>query len=133
MQTESGTADATASIPNPRGQLVVSPVRVPYSTIGTYFLLSRGLIFLVAWLSLNVVEKGKYFPGKQNSIDWFNRWDCSWYLDIAQHGYRFLQGGKDSNTGFFPLYPCLIRLFSFFGVEPRIGGYLLSNLALLGS
>jgi len=36
------------------------------------------------------------------------RWDAIWYLHLARHGYHTLQ-----DTGFFPLYPLLIRVASW--------------------
>ncbi len=44
-------------------------------------------------------------------LDVWGRWDSSWYVDIALHGYA-LRGPIEttqSNVAFFPLYPLLIR------------------------
>ena len=44
-------------------------------------------------------------------LDIWGRWDSSWYLDIALHGYS-VQGPIEttqSNMAFFPLYPFMIR------------------------
>ena len=44
------------------------------------------------------------------------RWDATWYLEIADHGY---DGGAD--TAFFPLYPLLVRLVALpFGSEAAL-------------
>jgi hypothetical protein len=49
------------------------------------------------------------------------KWDGVWYLDIARHGYdttfSYRPDGSLVNTNivFFPLYPFLIRVFSWLG------------------
>jgi Gpi18-like mannosyltransferase len=42
----------------------------------------------------------------------FRRWDASWYLSIAHHGYDQV-GPRAPAIVFFPLYPALIRLTMF--------------------
>jgi len=67
------------------------------------------------------------------------RWDSEWYLLIAAHGYRvdsFLEGYRpdyhpEDSTGFFPLYPLLLRGVSTTGLPPVAAGVLVSNVALL--
>jgi len=69
------------------------------------------------------------------------RWDSEWYLLISQHGYRlqsFLTGYSvayrpEDSTGFFPLYPILIRVLSSTGLSPVASGVLISNVALLAA
>ncbi len=68
-------------------------------------------------------------------VNMWARWDSGWYLDIAQHGYNFIPG-KQSNAGFFPLYPHVVRIVHFLLPIPGDAGWLedgiiLSNLALL--
>jgi|SRR5680860_198536 len=60
-----------------------------------------------------------------------SRWDSLWYLDIAQNGYSFQGVGKLSNLVFFPLYPILIYIFSFFTLgDFMLAGWLVSLLFL---
>lgn len=56
------------------------------------------------------------------------RWDSSWYLDIAQHGYHHVSvwPGGDSSFAFFPLFPWLVRALSFV----TLGSPLLAALVL---
>src|SRR5947209_7018851 len=54
------------------------------------------------------------------------RWDAIWYLQIAHDGYHTLQ-----ETGFFPLYPLLIKVFSWPLVSPVIAGIFVSMVATL--
>jgi hypothetical protein len=69
------------------------------------------------------------------------RWDSEWYLLIAAHGYRagpLLEGyhpdyRPEDTTGFFPLYPLLLRGASATGLPPVAAGVLVSNAALLAA
>jgi hypothetical protein len=69
------------------------------------------------------------------------RWDAEWYLLIADRGYdsegsfmgRPVRYEPADATGFFPLYPLLIRALSIFGIPALLGGVLISNLALLAA
>ena len=133
MRLDSNASESNAPASDSDAPSTGLQTQVPYLTIVIYFITSRVLILLLAWLSLDVVEKGKSFPVKRQPIEWFDKWDTGWYLTIAQNGYYFNLDGKDSNTGFFPLYPCLIRMLSSLGIDLRISGYLLSNLALLAT
>jgi Mannosyltransferase (PIG-V) len=53
------------------------------------------------------------------------RWDAIWYLKIAHDGYR-----TASETGFYPLYPLLVRVGSWVTGSMAIAGVLISLSAL---
>jgi hypothetical protein len=36
------------------------------------------------------------------------RWDSGWYLSVAVEGYHYA-GERESNVGFYPLYPLIVR------------------------
>ena len=63
-------------------------------------------------------------------------WDTGYYLGIADHGY-VVQASKDvmsvdqANYAFFPLYPVLIKLFSFIVGNLFWAGLIVSNFCLL--
>lgn len=62
------------------------------------------------------------------------RWDCGWYLGIAEQGYALVpaEGSGKANWAFFPLYPLAIRAVSWAtGLAPVLAGLLVSNLAIL--
>ena len=70
---------------------------------------------------------------------WFH-WDSGNYLSIATDGYymRRCDSSFDypddspymcGNTGWFPGYPCLIRLILFFGSDPRLAGEIIAKTA----
>ena len=73
------------------------------------------------------------------ALEIWARWDAEWYLLIAERGYgaddAFVglpvayKSGDDS--GFFPLYPLLIRGVAAAGPGTLAAGVLISNLALL--
>ena len=73
-------------------------------------------------------------------LDIWARWDSEWYLLIAQRGYdasdaiNHLPVGyfPEDTSGFFPLYPLLIRAIAPL-VGPVGGGILISNIALVVS
>jgi len=102
------------------------------------FIVSRLLVLSAGYLSRLIINKGKFFV-KCNVISiydllfkWrsgFVTWDCAWYLSIVKKGYSYTPG-KQSNVAFFPLYPTLIKTFSFMFKDPKIIGYLISNIAL---
>lgn len=57
----------------------------------------------------------------------WERWDALWYLKI-------IAGGYDTDTGtaaFFPAFPLLSRVLSWFTGGPLVGAYLVSNVSLL--
>lgn len=96
------------------------------------FLVSRISIFLIGYMSSLIILKDKFYPNLQNQnlLDLFFRWDSGWYLSIAQNGYEFVSG-QESRAGFFPLYPLLVKTFSYLFVDIRLTGFIISNLALL--
>lgn len=74
------------------------------------------------------------------------RWDSGHYLTIAQSGYEVFRCGEDpslawyapddwcGNTGWFPLYPYLIRgLSALTTVRPDVMGVLIAEACALGA
>lgn len=63
--------------------------------------------------------------------NYWQRYDANWYLTVIQNGYSFKEEER-SNTVFFPLYPLLARLASFFtGGQSALAGISLSTLFAL--
>jgi len=124
---------------------VWSDVLVPWA-------FSRSLLIFVGWFSYyfganqNYGDPGALTRGWQFSpiklLDMWGRWDASWYLDIALHGYS-LRGPlatTQSNVAFFPLYPFSIRAVLLLLPEgwrtPETAlliGVILSNIAFLAA
>jgi len=80
--------------------------------IATVFVASRlAMLAFAAWVAAHVALP----PGvpQGGSLDVLCRWDCGWYLGIAEHGYSTHQDPAQpgaTNFAFFPAYPLLIRL-----------------------
>jgi hypothetical protein len=114
---------------------------------------TRGMLILVAWLSLHLMRypvNGKWEVGDRGQTvhvdgrplstsrgvtNMFSRWDAGWYLSLARDGYHFVPG-QQSNAAFFPLYPLLIRFVHTFSPGDSDGswlnaGILVSNVMLL--
>lgn len=95
------------------------------------FVASRALIVSVILLSRIIIAPGQFsHPGGLLSV--LTHWDGGWYLQIADRGYSFTPGAP-SNLGFFPLYPLLVRFFSYVFVNSAIASVTLSNLFLLAA
>lgn len=93
------------------------------------FLGWRISLFFITFLGLSLFpnldfyNKKLFFP--TGSLDYIGRWanwDSFAYLYIAQNGY--VAGW----TVFFPLYPLLIKLFTFFGLSFFWSAFLISQL-----
>lgn len=66
-------------------------------------------------------------PSDHLLLSLWQRFDANWYLMIAERGYQ-----PNGSTVYFPMYPFLLRLFSFL-MEPMFAALLISNLALIGA
>ena len=61
------------------------------------------------------------------------RWDSGWYRSVAVDGYHY-SGERESNVGFYPLYPLLVRGLSSLTHAPLLPtGIVLSLLCLGGA
>lgn len=68
-------------------------------------------------------------PNRNVLLSAWQRFDTNWYLKIAQRGYA----ADDGSTVYFPLYPMLIRLVSFFVGDGMLAALIVSNLAAVGA
>ena len=112
------------------------------------FFASRAILLLTAWwagyfqgngIYQRYLDQG-YFLSPKWWIDIWCRWDSEWQLSIAKWGYVAPAelGGGYSNIAFFPLYPYIVRLLTFwlpgrFQTESvyLLVGLLISNICLL--
>lgn len=90
----------------------------------------------VALLPANTVADVPTWPAPALTAGWHNlftaweRWDALWYLRIAAHGYS----PTDTSAAFFPVYPLLVRVFSFLtGGHPLAGAFIVANAAALAA
>lgn len=93
------------------------------------FIISRLAIFLIGYFSTFVVTKAQFYTEPESLLHLFFKWDSNWYISIIENGYSYVPG-EYSNVAFFPLYPLLVKIFSFNIFDPIIIGYLISNIAL---
>lgn len=68
-------------------------------------------------------------------VDLGCRWDCGWYLAIADHGYTMGYGSDTPGAttyAFFPLLPLMMRwLAAVTGVDLQLAGMFLTNLCFV--
>lgn len=68
-----------------------------------------------------------------------NHWDAGWYRTIAEHGYPNrlpldASGNVDQNAwAFMPVFPYLVRLLGFIGIDWWVGAIMISLAAGLGA
>jgi len=97
------------------------------------FIISRLLIVFIGFLSSLIIVKdikGRWFSEQSSLLDIFFRWDSGWYMSIIKNGYSYIPG-EESSIGFFPLYPLLVKTLSLVFGNPKLMGFIISNVALL--
>ena len=104
---------------------------LPLTRLTFWFLASRLFLLVVAWLGIRLVPPG-WWDFSRDPLNWFNKWDAGWYLNVAKNGY-FYDPNAQSTVAFFPLYPKLVHYVGLLVPDLRISGYLVSNALLFGS
>ncbi len=95
------------------------------------FVASRLLILGIIVLSKTIIVRGNFWhDGGVMSV--LTQWDGAWYLSIARNGYEF-STERQSNMGFFPFYPMLVKLVSYVFHDVAQAGVITSNLCLLAA
>ncbi len=113
-------------------------------------LITRALLVLIASLAGHLPTNPDYPIAEAAARGWqftpirlidvWGRWDTGWYFDLIQNGY-YAPGDirtVESNLGFFPLYPGLVKLLTLLSPVQSAGatllaGVLVSNAFLLGA
>lgn len=109
--------------------------------LGVLFLVTRSALVVIGLLSRDLVPGPVVHPqplgigtsySSHGFLDLWGQWDTSWYLSIAEDGYKStpLQG-PFANYAFFPLYPLLARWVGWIVGGPFLGGLVVSNAAFL--
>lgn len=95
--------------------------------------LSRLWLLAVGGLTLAFLPRYPNYNAFHDNValDMWVKWDAGWYLTIASDGYSYTPG-EVGPTGYFPLFPLLIRLFDVFG-NRELSAVLVTNLAFLGA
>jgi len=102
--------------------------------INVFALISLNRFNLDADTAYNWIDPSQFSQEKTwDVVSLHARWDSFWYLDIAKNGYSIEYNPWGLyNIVFFPLYPFLIRILSFFTTGNLIlAGWILSSTFLL--
>jgi len=105
-------------------------------------LMTRGLLLLAGlyaavWIPFyDAYYRGNFHYHQESvqALDAWARWNSEWYLYIADKGYTnedLSPHYQDATSGFFPLYPMLIRFLGAVLGHDVLAGLLISNISLL--
>lgn len=117
-------------------------VRAAWASAAIAFLASRIALFVAGWLSLTfIATRGKAVhgvaPTLRQLLDLAFRWDTTWYMSIARHGYSVASPAVQPhavNLAFWPAFPFLARYLSdVSGLSILTSGVILANLAFLAA
>ncbi len=95
--------------------------------IAAIFIIYKILVLTVAYGSYALIPED-LTKRKHSDTPWldpFAQLDARAYLDIAKNGYNAEFNGT-TNYGWYPLYPLLIKTFSFIGYE--LAAFLIANV-----
>lgn len=109
-------------------------IRDAFFPLVAMFVASRLVLLVIGVMSLR-------FAGIQGQATQWGallcRWDCEWYLGIAKNGYSPFEIGRlpwESNFGFYPLFPLLLRVFlPLYGGNALHAGILTANLCFIAA
>lgn len=94
------------------------------------FIIIKIIVISTGFIAYNLVPEDQATRQILSDNIFLNPWaqyDTNAYFDIAKNGYnsQFMNGV--SNYGWYPLYPLLIKIFSFIGYD--LAAFLISNIA----
>jgi hypothetical protein len=117
--------------------------RFPWVTTLLLFAATRLALTLVGVVSRLIIapwhpKNPDWIYSKRLWLELWGTHDTGWYLSIANRGYMLDRSHAavtlgQSNYGFFPLYPLLMRWLGWVTGDPYTAGLLISNVACLGS
>ena len=104
-------------------------IRNVYFPIAAIFVVSRAALLMVGVLTSAQMSSP---PFVSPLLSYLCRFDCGWYLSVAQHGYSAVEAVSQpgaTNLGFYPVFPLLVRSFSIlFGTGLFHTAIAISNL-----
>jgi mannosyltransferase PIG-V len=99
--------------------------------IAGLFLLSRAILLLIGVLTASQIAAPAVVAG-DTLLSYLCRFDCAWYLGVAQDGYSTVYAENQpgaTNFGFYPFFPLLVRIVSpLFGGDVFHAALFVSNL-----
>ena len=132
---------AAATEARAAGERVPRPWRREAVELLVLFLVTRAVLVAIGLVSRELFSGPVLRPrplgvgpsfSSFSFLDIWGQWDSSWYLSIAEYGYKpGLLEGALANYGFFPLYPYLARWVGWTVGSAYIGGLIVSNAAFL--
>lgn len=99
-----------------------------------FLIISRFAILLIPWLTITLLfPETKPLNLLDFTINAWNRWDGLHYTYLSQHWYTNI-GDEANFIVFFPLYPLLVKVFSFLAIKTVLLEIILSStLFVIGS
>lgn len=101
--------------------------------INIFALFSLNRFNLKGDTAYNWIDSNKFYQEQGwDSVSLHAKWDSFWYLDIAEKGY-YLDNNEWGlqNIVFFPLYPFLIKIISYFlSGNFILAGWIISSVSL---
>ena len=108
------------------------PKELKYSL--TLFVFSRISLVIIGVMARHFLKYPDYFVfTKKTWLDLWALWDSGYYTGIAKYGYILNRNEAIKYFAFLPMYPILIKLFTYITNSYQISAILISNLALIGS
>lgn len=140
-------ADEAPTRPGSTGgeEPLTEPDRPPWQQearrLAVVLVVSRIILTVIGLVSRELVPGHPYRPmplgvgplfSRFPFLDLWGAWDSSWYVSIAEVGYRPEPlDGPFTNYAFFPLFPLLSRWVGWLFDNVFIGGLVVANAALL--
>lgn len=91
----------------------------------------KGLVFVFAVQFYHVLSKNP-IETWHGWLDIWNRWDSLRHVRLAEIGYSGVGSDKADIVG-FPLYPWLVRVFSFIFQDTLVSSFIVSGLATIAA
>jgi hypothetical protein len=66
-------------------------------------------------------------PPTAGFFDMWTRWDAQHFISVAERGYEAT--GYETSQAYFPLLPLMIRVLTYVGIHPVVGGLIISGLS----
>lgn len=103
-----------------------------HNVVPTFVLVAVWVIVVFHGLGVEALHSAS--GTHMGAVPWL-RWDSFHYLSIAEYGYKAEPCGQFicGNTGWFPLFPWVIRFFSFLGISLSWSSLLTTFLSVLAA
>jgi hypothetical protein len=114
----------------PRDRLQLFIRNLDWKLIGM-ILVIKALLFIFAAQSFQILDNKKA-EGLYGALEIWNRWDSLNYIRLAQYGYSG-EGQLRPLLVFYPLFPWVIRFFTFFTGNYLVSAIFISTIASIAA